>query len=102
MPRWCRPCSWCAASPPYFNAYFISQCGVRVLEQVRLDFFRKLQALPLGFFARHPTGDLISRGLADTQPAAVHADHVANEIFKQPATLVFAIGSLRLRGEQEP
>jgi len=35
----------------YFNAYFISLCGVRVLEQVRLDFFRKLQVLPLGFFA---------------------------------------------------
>jgi subfamily B ATP-binding cassette protein MsbA len=78
----------------YFNAYFISLCGVRVLEQVRLDFFRKLQVLPLGFFARHPTGDLISRGLADTNQLQFTLTNVANEIFKQPATLVFAIGSL--------
>ena len=78
----------------YLNAYFISLCGVRVLEQVRLDFFRKLQALPLGFFARHPTGDLISRGLADTNQLQFTLTNVANEIFKQPATLVFAIGSL--------
>jgi len=78
----------------YFNAYFISLCGVRVLEQVRLDFFRKLQALPLGFFARHSTGDLISRGLADTNQLQFTLTNVANEIFKQPATLVFAIGSL--------
>jgi len=78
----------------YFNAYFISLCGVRVLEQVRLDFFRKLQALPLGFFASHPTGDLISRGLADTNQLQFTLTNVANEIFKQPATLVFAIGSL--------
>jgi len=78
----------------YFNAYLISLCGVRVLEQIRLDFFRKLQALPLSFFATHPTGDLISRGLADTNQLQVTLTNVANEIFKQPATLVFAVGSL--------
>ena len=78
----------------YLNGYYISLCGVRVLEQVRLDFFRKLQALPLGFFARHPTGDLISRGLADTNQLQFTLTNVANEIFKQPATLLFAIGSL--------
>ena len=78
----------------FLNGYFISLCGVRVLEQVRLDFFRKLQALPLGFFARHPTGDLISRGLADTNQLQFTLTNVANEIFKQPATLLFAIGSL--------
>ncbi len=78
----------------YFNSYLISLCGVRVLEQIRLDFFRKLQALPLSFFATHPTGDLISRGLADTNQLQFTLTNVANEIFKQPATLVFAVGSL--------
>jgi subfamily B ATP-binding cassette protein MsbA len=78
----------------YLNTYCISLCGVRVLEQVRLDFFRKLQVLSLGFFARHPTGDLISRGLADTNQLQFTLTNVANQIFMQPATLVFAIGSL--------
>ena len=78
----------------YLNAYLISLCGVRVLEQVRLDFFRKLQALPLSFFSRHSTGDLISRGLADTNQLQFTLTNVANEIFKQPATLLFSVGYL--------
>jgi ATP-binding cassette, subfamily B, bacterial MsbA len=78
----------------FFNSYLVSLCGVRVLEQIRLDFFRKLQALPLSFFATHPTGDLISRGLADTNQLQFTLTNVGNEIFKQPATLAFAVGSL--------
>jgi subfamily B ATP-binding cassette protein MsbA len=78
----------------YFNAYLVSLCGVRVLEQIRLDFFRKLQELPLAFFARRSTGDLISRGLSDTNQLQFTLTNVANEIFKQPATLLFSIGYL--------
>lgn len=78
----------------YMNAYLISLCGVRVLEQVRLDFFRKIQALPLSFFSKHSTGDLISRGLADTNQLQFTLTNVANEIFKQPATLIFSVGYL--------
>jgi subfamily B ATP-binding cassette protein MsbA len=78
----------------YFNSYLVSLCGVRVLEQIRLDFFRKLQELPMSFFARHTTGDLISRGLADTNQLQFTLTNVANDIFKQPATLLFSIGYL--------
>jgi subfamily B ATP-binding cassette protein MsbA len=34
----------------YFNAYLTQYVGVRVLEALRLDYFRKLQQLPLAFF----------------------------------------------------
>ena len=40
------------------------------------------------------TGDLISRGLADTNQLQFTLTNVANEIFKQPATLLSAIGRL--------
>jgi ATP-binding cassette, subfamily B, bacterial MsbA len=78
----------------YMNTYLVSLCGVRVLEQIRSDFFRKLQEVPLSFFARHKTGDLMARGLADTNQLQYTLTNVANDIFKQPATLLFSIGYL--------
>ncbi len=86
----------------YFNAYLVSLCGVRVLEQVRLDFFQKLQALPLSFFARQTSGDLLSRGLADTNQLQYTLTNVGNEIFKQPATLLFALGALLYEASSTP
>lgn len=78
----------------YFNTYLITLCGVRVLEQLRLDFFTKLQVLPLSFFSGRPAGDLISRAIADTNQLQFTLTSVANDLFKQPAQLVGAIAYL--------
>src|SRR5690606_23111398 len=50
----------------YFNAYLIQYSGVRVLEALRVAYFDKLQRLPLAFFSRGSSGDLMARGLGDT------------------------------------
>src|SRR3954463_2867946 len=50
----------------YLNSYYVQLPGVRILEAVRLDYFTKLQWLPLSFLQRKSSGDLISRGVADT------------------------------------
>ncbi len=78
----------------YLNGYLIQHCGVRVLEALRLDYFEKLQRLPLAFLQRQSTGDLISRGLADTNQLQNTLTTVANEILKQPASLLFSFGAL--------
>ncbi|WP_414660732.1 ABC transporter ATP-binding protein [Horticoccus sp. 23ND18S-11] len=78
----------------YLNTYLITLCGVRVLERLRLDFFSRLQVLPLAFFATRQTGDLISRGIADTNQLQFTLTSVANDLFKQPAQLLGAIGYL--------
>jgi subfamily B ATP-binding cassette protein MsbA len=78
----------------YLNSYLIQLCGVRVLEALRLDFFRKLQVLPLSFLQQQTTGDLISRGLSDTNQLQNTLTTVANDLMKQPATLVSALGAL--------
>ena len=62
-----------------------------MLEAIRLDFFRKLQILPLSFFQKNATGDLLSRGLADANQLQVTLTTAANEIVKSPATLLGAI-----------
>jgi ATP-binding cassette, subfamily B, bacterial MsbA len=75
----------------YFNSYLVQSAGVRILESLRLDYFRKLQVLPLSFLQRQTTGDLISRGLADTNQLQTALTSVANDGMKQPASLVGAL-----------
>ena len=78
----------------YLNTYLIQYVGTRVLEQVRYDYFRKLQFLPLSFIQRHNSGDLISRGMADTNQLQTTVSGLANELIKQPATLLVSMGYL--------
>jgi subfamily B ATP-binding cassette protein MsbA len=78
----------------YLNSYLIQVAGVRVLEAIRLDYFKRLQVLSLSFLQGQTTGDLISRGLADTNQLQTTLTTVANDGMKQPATLVFALASV--------
>lgn len=78
----------------YFNSYLIQLCGTRVLEAIRTDYFRKLQELPLAFFQRISTGDLITRGLGDATQLQNTITTLANEIIKQPFSLLGAFGFL--------
>ena len=72
----------------YFNSYLIQYAGVRILEEIRLDYFRKLQRLPLAFFHRMSTGELIARGLSDTNQLQNTLTVIASDLIKQPATLI--------------
>ncbi|MDP1579647.1 MAG: ABC transporter ATP-binding protein [Candidatus Didemnitutus sp.] len=78
----------------YLNSYYVTLTGTRILEAVRLDYFRKLQVLPLSFVQNRRTGDLISRGLADTAQLQNTLTVLANDGLKQPITLIAAIGYL--------
>jgi ATP-binding cassette, subfamily B, bacterial MsbA len=78
----------------YLNSYYVQLTGVRMLEAVRLDYFRKLQLLPLSFLQRRSSGDLISRGLADTSQIQFTLSLVANDGVKQPMQLLGALGFL--------
>jgi subfamily B ATP-binding cassette protein MsbA len=78
----------------YLNSYLLQLAGVRVLEALRLDYFRKLQFLPLSFLSRQTSGDLISRGLADANQLQFTLRSVANDGLKQPASLVASLAFL--------
>jgi subfamily B ATP-binding cassette protein MsbA len=81
----------------YLNSYYVQLTGVRILEALRLDYFRKLQVLPLSFVQRKQTGDLLSRGLADTAQLQNTLTQVANDGVKQPMALLGAVGFLVLQ-----
>lgn len=78
----------------YRSGYFTEAAGVRVLEAIRLDYFRKLQALPLSFLQGKASGDLLSRGLADTAQLQFALKLVASDGIKQPAQLIAALAFL--------
>ncbi|MBI2814909.1 MAG: ABC transporter ATP-binding protein [Opitutae bacterium] len=78
----------------FLNSYYVQLTGVRILEAVRLDYFRKLQLLPLSFLQRESSGDLLSRGIADSAQLQSTLTLIANDGVKQPMALIGAIGFL--------
>ena len=78
----------------FFNRYWINHAGFLVLEAVRTDVFQRLQQLPLAYHQRHKSGDLTSRLMTDTEQLKNVVVLVSADIFKQPFTLIGALGWL--------
>lgn len=78
----------------YLNSFYVQLTGLRILEGVRLDYFRKLQSLPLSYLQRRSSGDLISRGISDTAQLQFTISLMANDGVKQPMQLIGALGFL--------
>jgi len=91
------------AAAAFTNSYFIQLAGTKVVEKIRTDLFSKLQTLPLSFFKRNTSGDLLARVMGDTEMLRQVVAKASSDLIKQPATLVFALGvviSLSLRDEK--
>ena len=78
----------------YLNSYYVQLTGLRILEAVRLDYFSKLQLLPLSFLQRKSSGDLVARGTSDTAQLQFTLSLVADDGVKQPMQLLCAVGFL--------
>jgi len=76
----------------YAASYLFQFIGTRVLEALRLDYFRKLQVLPLAALQKHQAGDLTARAISDAQQVQGVITAMANDGIKHPLTLVFALG----------
>jgi subfamily B ATP-binding cassette protein MsbA len=78
----------------FFSGYLISYCGFRFLEQVREEVFVKLQNLPIAFFQKHQSGDLLARLIGDAELLRQTTSQAAVDLIKQPATLLAAVSVL--------
>ena len=78
----------------YANSYLIQYSGLRVLEAIRTDLFVKLQGLPLSFFKKNRSGDLLARVMSDTEILRQVVAQASSDLIKQPATLLSAVGVL--------
>lgn len=76
----------------YTNAYFIQYVGMRVVESIRTDLFIKLQSLPLAFFRKNKSGDLLARVMSDTMMLQQVIAQASSDLIKQPATMLSALG----------
>ena len=78
----------------YFNTYLINFCGIRVLEQIRIRVFEKIQRLPVAFFHRNQEGDLLSRVTNDTGQLQTAILTISNDLIRQPVTFLGALSAL--------
>jgi subfamily B ATP-binding cassette protein MsbA len=78
----------------FINSYLISFCGFKVLEGILVEVFDSVQRLPLKFFDKNKSGDLLSRLLGDTQQIRVVIVDVANDIIIQPMQLIGSVSVL--------
>jgi subfamily B ATP-binding cassette protein MsbA len=78
----------------YANSYLIQYSGLRVLEGIRTDLFVKLQNLPVSFFKKNRSGDLLARMMQDTEILRQVLANASSDLIKQPATLVCAVGTI--------
>jgi len=78
----------------FCNAYLINFCGMKVLEKIRVQVFTKIQHLPMSFFQRYQTGDLLSRVTGDTAQLQTAILTVSNDLIRQPVTFIGAISAL--------
>ena len=72
----------------------VNLVGLRVIESVRAELFARIQRLPVGFFSRMPTGDLLQRLTTDVQSARLVLVDVTNDLLVQPITLLFSVGAV--------
>ncbi len=75
----------------YLNAVLITYCGLKILEEIRLRVFGKLQYLQLSFFQKHNSGDLLSRSMNDTAILQQTIIQGSNDLLVQPFTLLAAV-----------
>lgn len=92
----------CASMPAVFvvrgfamwgNAVLVNILGIRILETLRMQVFRRVQELPIAFMESRRKGDIISRILADTTNVQNILTSVANDLIKQPVTAVCALSA---------
>ncbi|NWK56615.1 ABC transporter ATP-binding protein [Verrucomicrobiaceae bacterium N1E253] len=78
----------------FTNTYLINYCGFRVVESIQVKVFSRVQKLPLSFFHKNKSGDLLSRLTVDTQQMRMAIVDVSNDIVVQPMKLIGAVGAL--------
>jgi subfamily B ATP-binding cassette protein MsbA len=72
----------------FLNTYLLAVVGQAILKSIRLKIFQKIQRLPLAFFHKTSSGDVISRAANDVNIIQSCFVSIAHEIFQRPITLI--------------
>jgi ABC-type multidrug transport system fused ATPase/permease subunit len=78
----------------YAQTYLVGWVGQRALADLRLQIFRHLQEMPVGFYERRPAGMLISRMTNDVEALDSLVTDTVVTLFQASLTLVGSIAIL--------
>ncbi len=78
----------------YANQYFLHWTTQNILLDVRKQLFDKLQVLPIAYFERRQSGDLMAKLVGDTLQVQQALQTVARDAFVQPFTFLAGLGYL--------
>jgi len=78
----------------YLNAYYMQWVSNKVVSDIRSQLFSKIVRHSMDFFNKMQAGFLISRITNDTRGMQAALTSVSSDLFKQPVTIVGAIGVL--------
>ena len=78
----------------YISKLLLNYVGLRVLEEIRVDVFRRLQHLSLGFHGKQKGGDLLSRVMGDTMLMQQVLSKVVFDMVVLPGILIGSVGML--------
>ena len=76
------------------NGYFMTYAGIHVVQAIRRAVFAKVQSLPLAFFHRYKTGQIIAGINGYPNRIKQVVVDTSNDLVKQPLTLMSAVGFL--------
>lgn len=76
----------------YANQYLMTRASLQVIRAIRQKIFDKLQALPLAYFERNRSGDLMSRLVSDATAVQTALIGFARDCIQLPATIVGGVG----------
>jgi ATP-binding cassette subfamily B protein len=82
---------WAAS---YAQTYLVGWVGQRALADLRLQIFRHLQEMPIGFYERRPAGMLISRMTNDVEALDSLVTDTVVTLFQASLTLVGSVAIL--------
>lgn len=75
----------------YVNTYYISWVGLKLLNDIRNDLFRKIIAQPLSFFNVRHSGLLIGHIMNDSRMAQMALSQVSSDVVTQPAAVIGSV-----------
>ncbi len=84
----------------FLSTYHLNHAGLSVIRDLRAELFSHLQRLPISFFQKKKTGDLIARLTADTQAMQYALTVTGRDLAIAPLTFLGAITMLAIKGWQ--
>lgn len=76
----------------YVSMYLVKWVGHRVVHDLRIDMFDRMQDLSVYYFSQQKAGELISRTANDTMMVENAVSTVLVDLVKQPFVFVFLVG----------